>query len=194
MSKRKKRVKRSHLNAYYAHRVYVPRTANQDILSEYKERVSSTRGPKNGIVPLFGNTFTKEVPNTKGLQTKGEDYELLHDDAGNPVHARRKPPRQLTVERLHQLRQGDDLSQLGRDRDFSDGWRRQGIDDYLYFVYHRTAKQTWKLFFSGMRHIWILEENGYVKRSCVYKTKDAAIRAFKIPELLIWEDFYSVSD
>lgn len=194
MSKKRKRLKRSHLSGYYAHRVYTPRTANQDILSEYKERVASTRGPKNGIVPLFGNTFQREIPPERGLQQKGEDYELLHDDSGNPVHTKRKPPGGLTIERLSQLRQGDDLNQLGRERDYSDGWRRQGIDDYLYFVYHRTAKQTWKLFFSGLRHIWVLEEDGYVKRSCVYKTKDAALQAFRIPELLIWEAFYSVSD
>lgn len=175
MSKRKRRLKRSHLASYAAHRVHVPRTANQDIINAYHERTRSVSGRKDQVEPIPNNTFMQVVPQRRGLRDPSEDYAIEHDKAGNPVKVKTKPARTMVIEKLHALWQSE--------------LQRQGIDDFEYFVVRvKTSTYTLKLFTSGNRYCWVREEGTYAKRSPIYNGKEKAEMAFNttIPWIEVW--------
>jgi hypothetical protein len=198
MRKRHKE-KRSHLAPFAASRVSVPRRANPEIIKEYHGRVQSVTGPKHDVSPISANTFTSPVPQTRGLVEPSKDYSVSYNKAGDPVHIQDPPPRSIiaelkkrlaedegvAIERLHNLYQGED-----RPDDRGDGWRRQGIDDFNYIVWVRTAKFTVKLFFSGAKWVWVWEETTFAKRSIVYPSKEKAEFAFNT-KTITWIEVYS---
>jgi hypothetical protein len=139
--------------------VRVPRIANRDIINAYHERTASVIGRKDRVEPIIDNTFTKVVPQTRGLREPSTDYKIEHDKAGNPIVVKTPPAKSVVVERLHLLWQGE--------------WK-QGIDDFHFIIKAKTANYTLKLFFSGNRYCWVYEADTYFKRSAIFNSKEAA--------------------
>lgn len=202
MSKRKRWRTRRRVfpRNYVSDLINVGRGPNKDALALYHDRVRTTFGPKHNLEPVQRNTFTKVIPETRGVvrptyvddgvDPVSHEFDPEHYGIKKPAQV---PPRKDVDKTLYTLKgeQKKTIHELLRVW-YSEG-RGSGITVFNHIVVYMAKDEVLKLFFSGGTFLFVKELEG--KKAIVsvdYPTKDVAMQRLQ-QKLVYWIDEFSIS-
>ena len=170
MSKHRRFGKRAYLKKYSGPYINVTQRPRALLLDDKPDsedhwlnvygRVRSVSGPKNDKSPVLSNTFTKEIPRTRGvghsdMGASSEDVRSVED----------RLPRKMVIDRLRMLWTSD---------------RQQNVMDFYSVIIYENGDHVVKRYFSGNKHCFVEFKGSLVRRSKLYNNRDHAMKMFAL--------------